>query len=99
MTEFDFNPDDYQAPHCNMEVLHAPGVCRVCDKYPQRQQGRIVSNTPFSPAEQPWPGNSPNGYADMYGRREELRDLAPKANEKHGLPGLMQRISQQLRNW
>lgn len=55
---------DYEAPypHCNTEVLHAPGACKFCDKYPDRQRARTVSNTPFSPTEQRWPGNSPEGY-------------------------------------
>lgn len=61
-------------PHCNTEVLHAPGECEFCDKYPERQQGRIVSKTPFSPVDQAWPGNRPEGYRDF----NYLPSLAPR---------------------
>lgn len=45
-------------PHCNAEVLHAPGTCRYCDAYPDRQKARQASNTPFTPAEaNGWGGN------------------------------------------
>ena len=66
MAAFEFDPADYRAPHCNEQVLHAPGECEFCDKYPERQQARIASNTPFSPTDQPWPGNRPEGYRDFY---------------------------------
>lgn len=45
-------------PHCNAEVLHAPGSCRYCDLYPDRQDARMASQTPFTPAEaNGWMGN------------------------------------------
>jgi hypothetical protein len=28
------------APHCDQSVLHAPGVCEHCDKYPDWQELR-----------------------------------------------------------
>lgn len=49
-------------PHCNSEVLHAPGTCYYCDMYPDRQEMRIASNTPFTPAEaNGWYGNVARG--------------------------------------
>jgi hypothetical protein len=32
-------------PHCDIEVLHAPGVCVYCDFFPEWQAER-ASNTP-----------------------------------------------------
>lgn len=49
---------DAPFPHCNAEVLHAPGECIYCDMYPDRQQMRIAGKTPFSPLESNgWRGN------------------------------------------
>jgi hypothetical protein len=49
---------DAEFPHCNSEVLHAPGTCRYCDMYPERQAARTASKTPFTPAEaNGWYGN------------------------------------------
>jgi hypothetical protein len=51
MTYFEF-------PHCNSEVLHAPGTCVYCDDFPDKQTARAVSGTPFTPAEaNGWSGN------------------------------------------
>lgn len=48
----------YQAPHCNAEVLHAPGQCHYCDHYPDRQAARAASGGSFSPPEaNGWSGN------------------------------------------
>lgn len=45
-------------PHCNQEVLHAPGTCQYCDMYPERQAMRSASKTPYTPAEaNGWYGN------------------------------------------
>lgn len=45
-------------PHCNPEVLHAPGTCQFCDLYPERQAMRAASRTAFTPAEaNGWMGN------------------------------------------
>jgi hypothetical protein len=35
-------------PHCDSYVLHAPKVCRHCDKYPDRQEARIEGGTCFT---------------------------------------------------
>lgn len=48
----------YEFPHCNSEVLHAPGECHYCDHYPQRQAVHSASGTPFTPLEaNGWSGN------------------------------------------
>ena len=48
----------YEAPHCNSEVLHAPGECYYCDHYPKRQAARLAAGEPFSPPEaNGWSGN------------------------------------------
>lgn len=45
-------------PHCNSDVLHAPGVCHYCDAYPERQALRSAGGTPFTPPESNgWSGN------------------------------------------
>lgn len=35
-------------PHCDPQVLHAPGVCEYCDHYPERQASRIETKTLFT---------------------------------------------------
>ena len=53
-----FDENEYPYPHCNSEVLHAPGDCFYCDLYPSRQAQRQASNTPFTPMEaNGWSGN------------------------------------------
>ena len=58
------------APHCDPQVLHAPGVCRYCDAYPRWQTKRTVAKMLFTeelpregwqpcPAENAGPGNRP----------------------------------------
>lgn len=37
-----------QAPHCDALVLHAPGICKSCDKYPDRQNARIARRVAFT---------------------------------------------------
>lgn len=36
------------APHCDPSVLHAPGVCKYCDAYPDWQKMREVQRINFS---------------------------------------------------
>lgn len=49
---------DIEYPHCNSEVLHAPGVCHYCDQYPDRQKTRAASGTAFTPPQaNGWSGN------------------------------------------
>lgn len=35
-------------PHCDMNVLHAPGACVFCDKFPQKQQERVEQKINFT---------------------------------------------------
>lgn len=35
-------------PHCDSRVLHAPGECEVCDKYPTWQELRFVWGIAFT---------------------------------------------------
>lgn len=50
--------DRAKYPHCNTQVLHAPGRCAYCDEYSDRQQERIAGGTPFTPDEaNGWSGN------------------------------------------
>lgn len=45
-------------PHCNPDVLHAPGTCVYCDEFSERQAVRAAGGTPFTPAESNgWSGN------------------------------------------
>lgn len=41
---------EYSAPypHCDSNVLHAPGECEYCDHYPVEQQARVTAGTPFT---------------------------------------------------
>lgn len=47
MTDEEFQKQ-YQFPHCDSDVLHAPSVCEYCDRYPQRQQERIAKKINFT---------------------------------------------------
>jgi hypothetical protein len=46
----DLPPDEPRAfaPHCDSAVLHAPGECEHCDKYPDWQEYRKVSRIAFT---------------------------------------------------
>ena len=37
-----------QFPHCDSRILHAPGECKYCDKYPDRQRLREVQGINFT---------------------------------------------------
>lgn len=52
------NGQTYPYPHCNGEVLHAPGHCVYCDAFPDRQSVRAASGGAFTPDEaNGWQGN------------------------------------------
>lgn len=47
-----------QFPHCDSLVLHAPGECIHCDKYPEWQRERIAKDILFTgepPSARTWP--------------------------------------------
>ncbi len=35
-------------PHCDQNVLHAPGKCEYCDEYPEMQQERQRQHINFT---------------------------------------------------
>jgi hypothetical protein len=35
-------------PHCDSRVLHAPGVCKFCDDFPNWQQQRVADKVNFT---------------------------------------------------
>lgn len=35
-------------PHCDSSILHAPGACVYCDKYPDYQEARKVARIAFT---------------------------------------------------
>jgi hypothetical protein len=36
------------APHCDQSILHAPGECEFCDKYPDWQEMRTTQRIAFT---------------------------------------------------
>lgn len=40
-------------PHCDQDVLHAPGTCEYCDQYPARQGARLAERVCFTGEENP----------------------------------------------
>lgn len=40
--------DNAPYPHCDSDVLHAPGECEFCDHYPDRQNERAVAGINFT---------------------------------------------------
>lgn len=61
------NGQQHEFPHCNSEVLHAPGECVYCDAFPKRQADWTADGTPFTP-------NESNGWSG---------NVAVKAGEQH----------------
>lgn len=57
-------------PHCDARILHKPGTCIYCDKYPNRQQDRVDSNINFSNENDPNKLPCPSTYL----RSAEIRD-------------------------
>lgn len=62
--------EEFMFPHCDSRILHSPGACVYCDKYPNRQQDRIDSNTNFSNESDPNKLPCPSTYL----RSAEVRD-------------------------
>lgn len=42
------DPDDCPPPHCDQTILHAPGTCEVCDRYPDWQKLRAYWQINFT---------------------------------------------------
>lgn len=51
-----------RAWHCDPLVLHAPGTCGGCDKYPDRQQARIARHVNFTGEYLPDRSSCPSEY-------------------------------------
>lgn len=62
--------EKYSFPHCDSKIMHSVGTCIYCDKYPERQQYRIDSNTNFSNENDPNKLPCPSTYL----RSAENRD-------------------------
>lgn len=56
--------------HCDARVLHAPGECRFCDAYPERQAARVDEGVAFS------------GHAPANGQRPCPADAAVAHGER-----------------
>jgi hypothetical protein len=67
--------DRYTAPHCDSSILHAPGVCQYCDKYPDWQYYRSLANIAFTGAENELGGEHTAPCPSTYFREPEKRDL------------------------
>lgn len=39
---------EYQAPHCDADVLHQPATCRYCDAFPAAQRARYEAGINFT---------------------------------------------------
>jgi hypothetical protein len=35
-------------PHCDADVIHAPGVCQMCDQHPRLQEDRRMAGIPYT---------------------------------------------------
>ena len=58
MTDGMIEGQRYEFPHCNPEVLHAPGECYYCDQFPERQARWQAAQMAFTPNEaNGWSGN------------------------------------------
>ena len=44
----EFATDPFKAPHCDSDVLHAPGECEFCDHYSKRQAQRVADGINFT---------------------------------------------------
>lgn len=73
----EFSPDEYKllirnrapAPHCDQNVLHAPGRCDFCDIYKDLQHFRITSGINFTgetdPEKKPCPATEARKLEDI----------------------------------
>lgn len=57
-------------PHCDQEVLHAPGECEFCDQYADFQGQRLVDGVNFTghsdPGFKPCPSDARRGLAGAH---------------------------------
>lgn len=58
--------------HCDSRVLHGPGHCEYCDKYPEAQQQRLRLSVAFTDEPDNWvtfpdPATDARGTESLYG--------------------------------
>jgi hypothetical protein len=61
-------------PHCDQSILHAPGECWACDKYPDYQQAREVSRIAFTGSPEELGTHDLAPCPSTWFRRPETRD-------------------------
>ena len=73
-------------PHCDSNVLHAPGECQYCDMYPEWQELRILMKVNFTgedlPGREPCPSERMRALSTIEqwgGNRKSVPDA--KVNE------------------
>lgn len=66
----DWHLEGNMIPHCDSRVLHAPGECDYCDKYPRAQAERMKARICFT-------GKTPEHMAILAGGRATLWDPCP----------------------
>lgn len=75
-------------PHCDSNILHAPGECEYCDEYPSRQYKRILDNIAFTgharvlggypcPADEARPQGAGNDHRRWAGNKPTSADGDP----------------------
>lgn len=76
---------EYFAPHCDQSVLHRPGDCQWCDKYPAWQHYRQVARIAFTghepvDGEVPCPSDARRGLgqAHVWGGNRPTEVRAPQ---------------------
>lgn len=77
------NPNpEFDAPHCDPDVLHAPASCRYCDEFPQWQALRKLWGIAFT-------GQEPRILKLPYGVYQEIACPADirRLGRAHAWPG------------
>jgi hypothetical protein len=65
----------FTAPHCDSSILHAPGICEYCDKYPDWQYYRSLARIAFTGAENELGDERTAPCPSTHFRSPEKRDL------------------------
>lgn len=62
-------------PHCDSRILHAPGECKYCDKYPDWQTLRVTWKIAFT-GHPPQLGETmcPTDLAVLFGERGDYNE-------------------------
>lgn len=70
--------DVTQMPHCDSAILHAPGVCKYCDKYASWQEYRELSGINYTGESDPAKAPCPSTYFRPGALRDEWPGNTPK---------------------